>query len=150
MKKYHEVLSPQSCWNKAADQEFVFILLARDKAAPVAIRAWVDERLRLGMNKPDDPKIIEALKCATCMELSTVAENVQSTAAQSAIIEEPMMQWFQFSHLPDKLKPVSSLFYDLACQLCALVEPGPERTEALRKLLESKDAAVRAKVNPGC
>lgn len=27
--------------------------------------------------------------------------------------------------------------------------PRPERTEALRKLLEAKDAAVRAKVHPG-
>jgi len=60
-----------------------------------------------------------------------------------------MLKWFEFGHLPPKLQPVSSLFWDLACQLCALVPPGPERTVSLRKLLEAKDAAVRAALNPG-
>ena len=62
--------------------------------------------------------------------------------------EERMLKWFEFEHLPDELKGVSSKFCDCACSLCALVEPGPERTGALRKLLEAKDAAVRAKVHP--
>lgn len=60
-----------------------------------------------------------------------------------------MMKWFKFEHLPEHLQVVSSQFWDVACSLCALVEPGPERTVSLRKLLEAKDAAVRAKLNPG-
>ena len=63
--------------------------------------------------------------------------------------EERMMKWFEFGHLPAHLQTVSSQFYEVACSLCALLEPGPERTVALRKLLESKDAAVRAAVSPG-
>lgn len=63
--------------------------------------------------------------------------------------EERMMKWFEFAHLPEPLKVVSSRFWDIACQLTATIEPGPERTVALRKLLEAKDAAVRAAVNPG-
>ena len=63
--------------------------------------------------------------------------------------EERMMKWFEFGHLPDHLKEVSARFYDVACQLVATVEPGPERTVSLRKLLEAKDAAVRARLNPG-
>jgi hypothetical protein len=63
--------------------------------------------------------------------------------------EDRMMKWFDFSHLPDELKVVSSFFFDAACQVVATVEPGPERTVALRKLLEAKDAAVRAKLTPG-
>jgi hypothetical protein len=62
---------------------------------------------------------------------------------------ERMLQWFEYKHLPDHLKLVSMKFYELARALCAAVEPGPERTVALRKLLEAKDAAVRAKLNPG-
>ena len=62
--------------------------------------------------------------------------------------EDRMMKWFEFGHLPEHLQVVSSGFYELACSLCALVESGPERTVALRKLLESKDAAVRAKLHP--
>lgn len=63
--------------------------------------------------------------------------------------EDRMLQWFKFDQLPEPLKGVSAGFWDLAHSLCALVDPGPERTVALRKLLEAQDAAVRAKVNPG-
>lgn len=63
--------------------------------------------------------------------------------------EERMMKWFKFEHLPPALQGVSSKFWDVACSLCSMVEPGPERTVALRKLLEAKDAAVRAAVTPG-
>jgi hypothetical protein len=60
-----------------------------------------------------------------------------------------MLRWFQCGHLPDHLQEISKPFGDLAVQLCEATEPGPERTVALRKLLEAKDAAVRAKLNPG-
>jgi len=63
--------------------------------------------------------------------------------------EERMMKWFEFSHLPEHLQGTSSRFWDIACQLAATIEPGPERTVAFRKLLEAKDAAVRATLNPG-
>lgn len=64
-------------------------------------------------------------------------------------MEERMLKWFAFAHLPEHLQFVSQPFHDVATQLCGLVEPGPERTVALRKLLEAKDAAVRAKLHPG-
>lgn len=44
------------------------MLLSRDAAAPVAIRAWVVERLRLGKNAEGDAQIVEALECAATME----------------------------------------------------------------------------------
>lgn len=62
---------------------------------------------------------------------------------------EIMMRWFEFAHLPPHLQETSARFFDIACQLAATIEPGPERTVAFRKLLEAKDAAVRAKLNPG-
>lgn len=61
---------------------------------------------------------------------------------------ERMMKWFAFDHLPENLQGVSKNFHELAAQLCVDVQPGPERTVALRKLLEAKDAAVRAKLFP--
>jgi hypothetical protein len=70
-------------------------------------------------------------------------------AKEIYVDEDRMLKWFKFDHLPPHLQPVSAGFWDLAFSLCALVESGPERTVALRKLLEAKDAAVRAKVNPG-
>lgn len=63
--------------------------------------------------------------------------------------EERMMKWFAFEHLPPLLKDTSRMFHSLAKDICETIEPGPERTVALRKLLESKDAGVRAKLNPG-
>lgn len=60
-----------------------------------------------------------------------------------------MLKWFVYTHLPEDLQRVSRPFGELAAEICAVVEPGPERTVALRKLLEAKDAAVRAKLAPG-
>ncbi len=54
-----------------------------------------------------------------------------------------MLRWFDYAHLPGDLQLISSPFHDLATLLCGQLKPGPERTVALRKLLEAKDAAVR-------
>lgn len=63
--------------------------------------------------------------------------------------EDRMLKWFAFAHLPAHLQLISEPFHSLATLLCGQVEAGPERTVALRKLLEAKDAAVRAKLHPG-
>lgn len=57
---------------------------------------------------------------------------------------EPMLRWFAYAHLPEKLQAVSKIFHDAAQAIVASVPASAERTVALRKLLESKDAAVRA------
>lgn len=49
----------------------------------------------------------------------------------------------------EHLQPISKSFYMQAAFIVENVQPGPERTVALRKLLEAKDAAVRATVHPG-
>jgi hypothetical protein len=56
---------------------------------------------------------------------------------------EHIMQFFSYAHLPDGLREVSKPFAVLAVQVVTLPR-NPERTVALRKLLEAKDAAVRA------
>ena len=63
--------------------------------------------------------------------------------------EDRMLKWFAYEHLPPHLQAASKPFGDLASFVVESCEPGPERTVALRKLLEAKDAAVRAKLNPG-
>lgn len=68
MRKRDELTDPKSCMNRAADDEMTFVLLGRDIAAPVAIRAWIDERIRTGKNQPHDPQIVEAHQCAATME----------------------------------------------------------------------------------
>jgi hypothetical protein len=83
------------------------------------------------------------------------------TAVQGEQMEspDPMLQFFEYAHLPVRLQAVSKPFCDLAHAICAVPDPvhglphavvcgplprNPERTVALRKLLEAKDCAVRA------
>lgn len=56
-----------------------------------------------------------------------------------------MLRWFAYDHLPaGHLRATSTQFADLAEQVVISLPRTPERTVALRKLLEAKDAAVRA------
>lgn len=59
---------------------------------------------------------------------------------------EPILQFFAFSHLPQHLQDVSKPFGQLAQEIVDRLPRNAERSVALRKLLESKDAAVRALV----
>lgn len=59
---------------------------------------------------------------------------------------EPMMQFFAYDHLPEHLQAVSRPYGELAAQMVETLPRNPERTAALRKLLESKDCAVRARL----
>lgn len=59
---------------------------------------------------------------------------------------EHIMQFFAYQHLPQHLQAVSVPFATLAEVIVDTLPRNPERTVALRKLLEAKDAAVRAKL----
>lgn len=58
--------------------------------------------------------------------------------------KESLLQFFEYAHLPAHLQVVSKPFGELAQALCQSLPRNPERTVALRKLLEAKDCAVRA------
>lgn len=57
-----------------------------------------------------------------------------------------ILRYFHYAHLPEKLQSVSRPFCELAGQIVINLPRNPERTVALRKMLEAKDAAVRANV----
>lgn len=59
---------------------------------------------------------------------------------------EPLLRFFKHTHLPSPLAEISARFADLAHALVRTLPKGAERTTAIRKLLESKDCAVRAKL----
>jgi hypothetical protein len=58
-----------------------------------------------------------------------------------------VLRYFTYDHLPPHLQAISRPFAKLADQIAMRSlegADGPETTVALRKLLEAKDAAVRA------
>jgi hypothetical protein len=59
------------------------------------------------------------------------------------MMTEPILQFFVYEHLRDDLQQISKPFGELAKQIVEDLPRNPERTVALRKLLEAKDAAVR-------
>lgn len=81
----------------------------------------------------------------------TIAELDAYVAKRGAPIgekpmKEPMLQHFTYAHLPDELQLVSKPICELAHHLVETLPRNPERTVALRKLLEAKDCAVRARL----
>jgi hypothetical protein len=60
------------------------------------------------------------------------------------ISQDHVLRYFHYAHLPPALQARSKPFCDLARGLIDTLPRNPERTVALRKLLEAKDAAVRA------
>jgi ATP-dependent Clp protease ATP-binding subunit ClpA len=76
-----------------------------------------------------------------------VAKRPGPTEARSTPVEEePLLQFFAYEHLPEHLQEDSKPFGDLARRLVETLPRNPERTMAVRKLLEAKDCAVRAKL----
>lgn len=64
MTRREEITDINSCFNRANNDEMLFILMGRDIAAPGTVLSWVLERVRLGKNKMSDPQILEALAWA--------------------------------------------------------------------------------------
>lgn len=62
------------------------------------------------------------------------------------LMEDHILRYFHYEHLPEQLKQISAPFCGMAVFIITSLPRNPERTVALRKLLEAKDAAVRANV----
>lgn len=62
---------------------------------------------------------------------------------EANIKRDPIMRYFDYAHLPEHLQNVSKHFAELADYVVCLPEC-EQRHTALVKLLEAKDAAVRA------
>lgn len=58
--------------------------------------------------------------------------------------EHSLLKYFKYDHLTKELQSVSKPFSDMADRLDATLPQGSEKTVAIRKLLEAKDAAVRS------
>lgn len=61
-------------------------------------------------------------------------------------VDEPVMEFFAWAHLPPHLADVSRPFCELALVVVDTLPRNRERTKALDRLLEAKDAAVRSRI----
>lgn len=55
----------------------------------------------------------------------------------------PLLQFFEYEHLPSKLAEVSKPFCELAKSMMQNLPANSERDAFLHRLLEAKDCAVR-------
>jgi hypothetical protein len=60
--------------------------------------------------------------------------------------EIEIMQCFAYEHLPAELAEISRPFCVVAREMAALLPANTQRDAALQRLLEAKDAAVRARI----
>ena len=65
------------------------------------------------------------------------------------MMASPIMQYFEYSHLPEHLREVSKQICGLAQKMDAELPDCPEKNAGLRKLLEAKDCFVRAVIYGG-
>jgi hypothetical protein len=64
---------------------------------------------------------------------------------KESVMPREILHFFDYEHLAnERLKTVSKQFYDLAVYVDSELPESAESSTALRKLLEAKDAAVRA------
>lgn len=61
-------------------------------------------------------------------------------------MSSPIMKYFAYQHLPAHLQEVSKPIGDLAKLMDETLPDDAEKAVGLRKLLEAKDALVRAKL----
>ena len=62
-------------------------------------------------------------------------------------MDNPIMQYFEYEHLPEKLQTISKPFCELAHHINGQLPNSAEKTAGLRKLLEAKDCIVRASLD---
>ena len=112
------------------------MLVAGEDANPAGL---LDERhpepflCLYGELMPDSTPALAAVSAALCVDI---------------VPAERMLKLFAYEHLRADLQLVSAPFAALAHLIAERIPAGPERTVALRKLLEAKDAAVRAVAIP--
>jgi hypothetical protein len=77
-------------------------------------------------------------------EVTTPEQLEREILKAEAIKFNPILIHFNYDHLPPHLQNVSRPICELALDYAIKLPVGPEKSVGLRKLLEAKDALVRA------
>lgn len=138
MEKLREIAEPASCFNRALNNEIVFVLLGRDEAAPAAIRTWCDARVKLGKNTPFDAQIMDALICAENMgyrreDIRAAIDNATQdktdktsveieAKATLAVITPEILKRIADNEMPECFQPTAGALVALARLLCRALD----------------------------
>lgn len=76
--------------------------------------------------------------------MTDASQAIQEFFTVEEIAQDNILRFFHYAHLPQVLQDRSKPFCDLARHIINTTPRNAERTVALRKLLEAKDAGVRA------
>lgn len=122
-----------------------------DKESSNILSTLAGNVMRMTPEETNDPDLLATAKRLAGSVLSqdeTPGQNGIHPApeefSEAQVTLDPVLHFFHYSHLPEKLRHTSRAFFLLAAHVINTVPRNPERTVALRKLLEAKDAAVRA------
>ncbi len=97
-----------------------------------------------------EPELMYGLAAQLCTGMDEVLDHLAGLPSGQGMPRHNndaiahILQFFEFGHLPVDLQAVSKSFATQAHRLATTIPDNPELFVALRKLLESKDAAVRA------
>lgn len=69
MRKKDEVADPNSCLNKAKDDDILFVLKDTDQAMVDTVLYWIKRRIELGLNQQGDAKMTEAAQLANAVRM---------------------------------------------------------------------------------
>lgn len=112
----------------------------QERALQEADAAWQAERQRRA-----DAASLEQ-RVAALEERKNDAEDDVELLERMNKCEEPLLRFFWLVGLPPHMRPWLRPFSVLATEMCEDIGRNPERTVALRKLMEARDAVGRALV----
>lgn len=119
--------------------------LENREAIVAALGDWCEKHglPRLPVTNVKDLHMLELYDDRAVQVIPNTGEIVGASTRGFTTANHPLLQFFSYNHLSAHLQTVSRPFCELAVRIAE--GPGnPERDEAMRKLLEAKDCAVRA------
>ena len=120
------------------------MLYPGDFTCPVRSRDWQANML----SDPDRETLLASKKCRLDGDCSRCPMQLSLGQTKETPMASPIMKHFRYqhlsNHLPKHAQNVSRYFADLADYVDRELPDCAEKSAALRKILEGKDAAVRA------
>jgi hypothetical protein len=128
---------PKSCWNRAEDDEHIFVFRQRDRHAPALIRLWAEMREKEG---EDAAVVNNAREVAQMMEDESVAQgrvvlSLDAVSSFCVTLKQPQQPAVEVTQQGTGAAPVDP--YNL--RIGEIVVAGRGRPAKLIKIFHDKD-----------